>query len=119
MNDSTVDSTDLRESVEGGVSPALLANMAPSLELAVEALTYEYGRMAQVSKNAANGEQPDYWKGRMDAYATVRGELIGALMRYESIEDYPLLEDELGELVHNDRTEDDATDDDDPDDDGE
>lgn len=105
---SEMTSDDLQESIEAGVSPHLLAMTAPTFALTVEALTYEYGEMAQVSKDAMerdSEDRPDYWKGRLDAYATVRGDLISALMRHDKVDDWPFTAEEWQSMTGDDDAE--------------
>lgn len=92
-------SDDLRKSVADGVSPNLLALTAPDFALAIEAYSYDFRDRGVTARGAMDEADSDeraaYWKGRFDAYSTVRGELVAALLRHEKIDRYPMTDDEL------------------------
>lgn len=98
-------SDDLRASVEAGVAPRLLMHLAPTFPLAVEAMAYEQGQLAEVYNNALNDEDADadaanYWKGRMETHATVRGDLASLLLRHGVIDRFPLTDTEAADLAN-------------------
>lgn len=93
------DSGALRAAINDGAPAQMLAHAAPTLALSIEALSFEYGARAVNAVEAMDRCEDDperaaYWKGRLDAYGTSRGDLVAALMNHGEVGSFPLRERE-------------------------